>query len=51
MPPHVVTATGAFVIMKTAPVGISGARLCRHVDWVFALPLVLGGLAGGSIGR
>jgi uncharacterized membrane protein YfcA len=50
MPPHVVTATGAFVITTTAPVGIAAHAYAGDVDWVFALPLVLGGLAGGSIG-
>jgi uncharacterized protein len=50
MPPHVVTATSAFVITTTAPVGIVTHALEGHVDWVFALPLVLGGLVGGSVG-
>ncbi len=50
MPPHVVTATGAFVITTTAPVGIAAHAYAGDVDWVFALPLVLGGIAGGSIG-
>lgn len=50
MPPHVVTATSAFVITTTAPVGIAAHGLAGHVDWIFTLPLVLGGIAGGSIG-
>jgi len=50
MPPHVVTATSAFVITTTAPVGVVTHALEGHVDWVFTLPLVLGGLAGGSVG-
>ena len=50
MPPHVVTATGAFVITTTAPVGIAAHAYAGDVDWVFALPLVLGGVAGGSVG-
>ena len=50
MPPHVVTATSAFVITTTAPVGIVTHALEGHVDWVFALPLVLGGVVGGSVG-
>jgi uncharacterized membrane protein YfcA len=50
MPPHVVTATSAFVITTTAPVGVLTHALGGDVDWVFSLPLVLGGLVGGSIG-
>jgi uncharacterized membrane protein YfcA len=50
MPPHVVTATSAFVITTTAPVGIVTHALSGDVDWPFTLPLVLGGLVGGSIG-
>jgi uncharacterized membrane protein YfcA len=50
MPPHVVVATGAFVVTTTAPVGIAAHAYAGHVDWIFAAPLVLGGLAGGSIG-
>jgi uncharacterized membrane protein YfcA len=50
MPPHVVTATSAFVITMTAPVGIVTHALAGDVDWPFTLPLVAGGLVGGSIG-
>lgn len=50
MPPHVVTATSAFVITTTAPVGIVTHALGGDVDWPFTLPLVLGGLVGGTIG-
>ncbi len=50
MPPHIVTATGAFVLTTTAPVGVAAHALAGDVDWAFALPLVLGGIAGGSAG-
>ena len=50
MLPHIVTATSAFVITTTAPVGVVTHVLGGDVDWHFAVPLVLGGLAGGSIG-
>ncbi len=50
MPPHVVTATGAFIVTTTAPVGVLVHALGGDVDWPFALPLVVGGLVGGSIG-
>jgi uncharacterized membrane protein YfcA len=50
MPPHVVTATSAFVITTTAPVGIIAHALGGDVDWAVTLPLLLGGLIGGSLG-
>jgi uncharacterized protein len=50
MPPHIVVATGAFVITTTAPIGIAAHAYAGDVDWIFAAPLVLGGLAGGSVG-
>jgi uncharacterized protein len=50
MPPHVVTATSAFVITLTAPVGVITHALGGDVDWAFTAPLVLGGIVGGSIG-
>jgi uncharacterized membrane protein YfcA len=50
MPPHVVTATSAFVITTTAPVGIVAHAIGHDVDWVFATPLLLGGIIGGSLG-
>jgi uncharacterized membrane protein YfcA len=50
MPPHVVTATSAFVITTTSPVGVLTHALGGDVDWTFALPLVAGGIVGGSLG-
>lgn len=50
MPPHVVTATSAFVITTTAPVGVITHALGHDVDWIFTAPLVLGGVVGGSVG-
>lgn len=50
MPPHVVTATSAFVITTTAPVGIVAHAVGGDVDWMFTAPLVLGGIVGGSLG-
>lgn len=49
MPPHVVTATSAFVIMTTAPVGVLAHALAGDVDWQLTLPLVVGGLIGGAL--
>ncbi|MDB5026879.1 MAG: hypothetical protein JWO66_568 [Candidatus Eremiobacteraeota bacterium] len=50
MPPHVVVATSAFVITTTSPVGVVAHALGHDIDWVFALPLIAGGLVGGSLG-
>jgi uncharacterized membrane protein YfcA len=50
MAPHIVTATSAFVITTTAPVGVLTHVAGHDVDWAYAIPLVLGGLVGGSIG-
>jgi uncharacterized membrane protein YfcA len=49
MPPHIVAATSAFVITATAPVAIVGHAVAGDIDWAIMLPLVLGGLVGGSI--
>jgi hypothetical protein len=47
--PHVVTATSAFVIAITAPVGVVVHTLARDIDWAAAVPLIGGGLAGGAL--
>ena len=49
MPPHTVAATSAFVITTTAPFGILGHALGGDIDVAVMVPLVLGGLVGGSI--
>ena len=50
MAPHIVTATSALVITTTSPVGVVTHVLGGDVDWHYAIPLVIGGIAGGSIG-
>ncbi len=50
MAPHVVTATSALVITTTSPVGVITHVAGGDVDWALAVPLVLGGVVGGSIG-
>jgi uncharacterized membrane protein YfcA len=50
MPPHVVTATTAFVVTATAPVGVLTHALGGDIDWPATVPLVLGGIVGGAIG-
>ena len=47
LPPHVVSATSGFIILCTAPVGVIAHGLTGDIDWLVAVPLTLGGLAGG----
>ncbi len=49
MPPHIVTATSAFVIALTSPVGVIAHAIAGDIDWLAATPLIAGGLVGGAI--
>jgi uncharacterized membrane protein YfcA len=49
MPAHIVTATSAFVIATTAPVGVIGHAVSGDIDWQLTVPLVAGGLIGGTL--
>ncbi len=49
MPPHIVTATSAFIIALTSPVGVITHALGGDVDWIAAIPLIGGGFIGGAI--
>jgi uncharacterized membrane protein YfcA len=50
MPAHVVSATSHTVILFSAPFGVATQALTGDIDWSDAIPLALGGLAGGQIG-
>ena len=50
MKPHVVSATSSFVVLLTAPFGVAAHIAAGHVSMAFAIPLVAGGLVGGTIG-
>ncbi|MBV8151020.1 MAG: sulfite exporter TauE/SafE family protein [Candidatus Eremiobacteraeota bacterium] len=50
MPVHVVSATSSFVVMLTSPVGVITHALYGHIVLTIGLPLVAGGLVGGSLG-
>ncbi len=50
MPAHIVTATSTFVLLLTAPVGVVAHDVAGDIDWSFAIPLAVGGLAGGQLG-
>jgi uncharacterized membrane protein YfcA len=49
MPPILVSATSAFVITTTAPIGVIGHAVAGDIDWAVTLPLVAGGVVGGSL--
>ncbi len=49
MQPHIVTATSAFIIAVTSPVGVIAHTLAGDVDWLAAAPLIAGGLLGGAL--
>lgn len=49
MPPHIVTATSAFIIALTSPVGVITHGIEGDIDWLAAAPLVTGGLVGGAL--
>ena len=48
MPPHVVAATTSVIVALTAPVGVVAHAFAGDIDWTTAVPLVVGGLAGGA---
>jgi uncharacterized membrane protein YfcA len=50
MPAHIVSATSHTVILFSAPFGVATHALTGSIDWSDALPLALGGLAGGQLG-
>ena len=50
MPAHVVSATATLSMLMVAPVGLVAHVYARDVDWNLAVPLAVGGLAGGQIG-
>jgi len=49
MAPHTVNATTGFVVLCTAPIGVAAHAYSGDVSWNAAVPLVAGGLTGGSL--
>ena len=49
MPPHIVAATTSVIVALTAPVGVVAHAIAGDIDWSAAIPLVVGGLAGGAV--
>lgn len=50
MPAHVASATSHMIILFSAPFGVAAHALAGDIIWLDALPLALGGLAGGQAG-
>ncbi len=50
MQPHVVAATSTYAVLLTAPIGVFAHIATRDVNWAYAVPLVVGGVAGGTLG-
>jgi uncharacterized membrane protein YfcA len=50
MPAHVVTATSMLAMLFIAPVGVATHWLEGNIDPSFAIPLAIGGFAGGQFG-
>ena len=50
LPAHAISATSHFGIVLTSPLAFVAHVLQKDIEWRYALPLVLGGLAGGPIG-
>jgi uncharacterized protein len=50
LPVHTVAATSAFVVMLTSPAGVIAHGFYGDLELFVAVPLILGGLVGGSIG-
>ncbi len=48
--PHIVAATSTYAVLLTAPVGVAAHIYARDVNWGYAVPLVVGGIAGGTLG-
>lgn len=48
--PHVVAATTTYAVLLTAPVGVAAHVVAKDVNWSYAIPLVVGGVIGGSLG-
>ena len=50
MPPHIVSATSHFVILLSSPFGLISHGLSGDIDWLYAIPLAIGGLVGAQFG-
>jgi hypothetical protein len=50
MPAHIVTATSLLAMLFIAPVGVLTDWLQGDIDLGYAVPLAVGGLAGGQLG-
>ncbi len=50
LPAHIVSATSHFVILLSAPFGVTVHILDHTIAWAYAIPLAIGGLIGAQFG-
>ena len=50
MPAHIVSATSHFVILLSSPFGLVAHARGGDIDWLYAIPLAIGGIVGGQFG-
>ena len=50
MPPHIVSATSHFIILLSSPFGLVAHGLGGDIDWLYAIPLAVGGIVGAQFG-
>jgi uncharacterized membrane protein YfcA len=50
LPAHIVGATSHFIIFLSSPFGVATHWLSGDIDWLYAIPLALGGVVGAQFG-
>lgn len=50
LPAHIVSATSHFIILLSSPFGLVAHGLAGDIDWLYAIPLALGGVVGAQFG-
>jgi uncharacterized membrane protein YfcA len=50
LPAHIVGATSHFIILLSSPFGVVTHALSGDIDWLYAIPLAIGGVVGAQFG-
>jgi uncharacterized membrane protein YfcA len=50
LPAHIVGATSHFIIFLSSPFGVATHWLSGDIDWLYAIPLAIGGVVGAQFG-
>jgi uncharacterized membrane protein YfcA len=50
LPAHIVGATSHFIIFLSSPFGVATHWLNGDIDWLYAIPLAIGGVVGAQFG-